>query len=123
MIFRFGVPEEISSDGGLKFLSSSSKEFLKTWDVTYRIASAYHSRSNRKTEVAVKQAKRLLRSTVKEAGSLDSDKFLGAMLQLRNTLDSDCQVSQAEIIYGQPRDSVAFLNKLNKFSNPVVRPV
>ena len=75
-------------------------------------------------EVTVKQAKRLLRSNVNESGSLDSDKFLTAMLQLRNTPDSDCQVSPAEIMYGrQLRDGFAFLNKLDKFSNPAVRPV
>ena len=43
------------------------------------------------------------------------------MLHLRNTPDSDCQVSPAEIIYGrQLRDSFAFLNKLDKLSNPNV---
>ena len=46
------------------------------------------------------------------------------MLQLRNTPDSDCKVSPAEIIYGpQLRDGFAFLNKLDKFYNPAVRPV
>ena len=46
------------------------------------------------------------------------------MLHLRNTPDSDCQVSPAEIIYGrQLRDSFSFLNKLDKFSNPNVRPM
>ena len=98
---RFGVPEEISSAGGLEFSSSSTKEFLKTWDVIHRIASAYYLRSNGKAEIAVKQAKRLLRFNVNESGSLKSDKFFSTMLQLRNTPDSDCQVSPAEIMYGR----------------------
>ena len=63
---RFGVPEEISSDGGPEFSSSSTKEFLKTWDVTHRIASAYYPRSNGRAEVAVEQAKRLLRFNVND---------------------------------------------------------
>ena len=104
-------------------MSSSTKEFLKTWDVTYRRASAYYPRSNGRVEVAVKQAKRLLRSNVNKSGSLDSDKFLGAMLQLRNTPYSDCQVAPAVIIYGgQLQDSFTLLKKLDKFSNPAVRP-
>ena len=46
------------------------------------------------------------------------------MFQLRNTPDSDCQVSPAEIICGrQLRDGFEFLNKLDNFSNPAVRPV
>ena len=124
LFYRFRVPEEISSDSGLEFSSSSTKKFLKTWDVTHRVASAYYPRSNGRAEVAVKQAKRLLRFNVTESGSLDSDRFLSAMLQLRNTPDSDCKVSPAEIIYGrQLRNGFAFLNKLEQFSNPAVRPV
>ena len=50
--------------------------------------------------------------------------IINAMVHLRNTLDSDCQESLAEIIYGlQLRDSFASLNKLQKFSNPNVRPM
>jgi len=88
------------------------------------ISSAYYPRSKGRAEVAVKQAKRLLRLNVDASGSLDNDKFLGAMLHLRNTPDSGCQVSPAEIIYGrQLRDSFAFLYKLDEFSNPNVRPM
>ena len=59
---RFGVPEEVSSDGGPEFTFSATREFLKTWDVTHRIASTYYPRSNGRAELAVRQAKRLLRS-------------------------------------------------------------
>ena len=56
--------------------------------------------------------------------SLNSDKFLVAMLQLRNTPYRDCQKSLAEIIYEhQLQDNVAFLNNLDKFSNTAVCPV
>ena len=119
---RFGVPEEISSEGRPEFSFSATKEFLKTWDVTHRIATAYYPRSNGRAEVAVKQAKRLLRPNIDATGSPDNDKFLIAMIHLRNTPDSDNQVSPAEIMYGrQLRDSFSFLNKLDKSSNPTVR--
>ena len=119
----FGVPTELSSDGGPEFASSVTSSFLKTWDVVHRISSAYHPRSNGRAEVAVKTAKRLLRSNVNASGSLDNDKFLRAMLQLRNTPDPDCKLSPAEIVFGRNlRDSFAFLNRLEKFTNPSVRP-
>ena len=87
------------------------RNFLKTWDVTHRVASAYYQRSNGRAEVAVKQAKRLLRSNVTESGSLDSNRFLRTMIQLRNTPDSNYKVSPAEFIYGrQLRDGFAFLS-------------
>ena len=59
------------------------------------------SRSNGRAEVAAKQAKRLPRSNVTESESLDSNRFLSVMLQLRNIPYRNCKVSPAEIIYGQ----------------------
>ena len=119
----FGVSEEISSDGEPEITSSATIEFLKTWDVTHRIASTYYPRSNGRAEVVVKQANRLLRPNVDVSGSLDIDKFLSAMFHLTSTPESGCQISPVEIVYGsQLRDSFSFLNKLDKFSNPYMRP-
>ena len=54
--------------------------------------------------------------------SLDHDRFLHAMLQLRNTPDPDCNLSPAQIIFGRPlRDTLSFVNNLEKFSNPHIR--
>ena len=119
----FGVPEQISSDGGPEFVASATKEFLACWGVTQRISSAYNPQSNGRAEVAVKTAKRLLRSNVGPTGALDNDRLLRALLQLRNTPDPDCSLSPAQIVFGrQLRDTLAFSNKLEKFSNPSVRP-
>ena len=118
----FGVPYEISSDGGPEFVSDETTKFLRRWNVSHRISSAYYPRSNGRAEVAVKSAKRLLRANVGPSGSLDNDGLLRALLQLRNTPDSDCDVSPAEILFGRPlRDSFAFTNRLEKFKNPAIR--
>ena len=82
---RFGVPLEISSDGGPEFKSGTTGDFLKRWGVSHRISSAYNPQSNGRAEVAVKIAKRLLRSNTGPSGDLDTDRFLRAMMQLRNT--------------------------------------
>lgn len=114
----FGVPEELSSDGGPEFTASVTKEFLQRWGIKHRQSSAYHPQSNGRAEVAVKSAKRLLRANISPSGSLDSDNFLRALLQLRNTPDPDCRVSPAQIIFGHPlRDAFSFVNRLEKFSN------
>ena len=120
----FGVPESLSSDGGPEFMASMTREFLNKWNVRHRVSSAYYPQSNGRAEVAVKAAKRLLRSNIGPNGSLDNDKFLAALLQARNTPDPDCNLSPAQIIFGKPlRDTMSFINKLEKFSNPNVRPV
>ena len=46
------------------------------------------------------------------------------MIQLRNTLDSNCQVSPAEIAFGHHlKDSFEFLKNLDNFSNLAECPV
>ena len=48
----------------------------------------------------IKAAKRRLISNTGSTGSLDRDGFLRAMLQLRNTLDPDRNISPAQNIFG-----------------------
>ena len=80
----FGVPEELSSDGGPEFTASATREFLQRWGVRHRL-SAYFPQSNGRAQVAVKCAKRLLRSNIGPTGTLDNDNLLRALLHLRNT--------------------------------------
>lgn len=120
---RFGVPEELSSDGGPEFASQATDSFLSLWGVKHRISSAYHPKSNGRAEAAVKTTKRLLRSNTGANGSLDTDRFLRAMLQLRNTPDPDCDVSPSQIVFGrQLRDAFSFASRLEKFQNTNIRP-
>ena len=118
----FGVPHELSSDGGPEFSSSETAKFLKDWNVHHRISSAHYAESNGRAEVSVKSTKRLLRSNIGRSGSLDNDNLLRAMLQLRNTPDPDCNISPSEILFGRPlRDSFSFTNRLEKYTNPSMR--
>ena len=119
------MPEELSSDGGPEFVSNSTKDFLSKWGgVHHRLSSTYNPPSNGRAEVAVKSAKRLLRSNTDSSGTLDTDCFLRAMMQLRNTPDPDCNTSPAQIVFGRPiRDAFAFINRLEKFGNPNIHPV
>ena len=69
-----------------------------------QIVICIHPQSNGRAEVAVKSAKRLLRSNTDSSGTLDNDRFLRAMMQLRNTQHPDCNTSPAEIVFGRPTD-------------------
>ena len=103
-------------------MAGDFKQFMRRWGVRHRVSSAYFPRSNGRAEVAVKSAKRLLRSNVGPGGSLNNDRFLKAILQLRNTPDPDCSVSPAEILFGRPlRDNLSFTSRLHKFSDPQIR--
>ncbi|XP_057302761.1 uncharacterized protein K02A2.6-like [Hydractinia symbiolongicarpus] len=112
----FGVPEELSSDGGPEFCATHTSTFLKNWGVRHRVSSAYFAQSNGRAEVAVKKCKRLLMENINPNGSLDNDGFLRALLQVRNTPDPDCNISPAEVVFGRPiRDAFSFVNRQAKF--------
>ena len=114
----FGVPEEISSDGGPEFTADCTEAFMRHWGIRHRLSSAHFPQSNDRAEVAVKTAKRLLMSNTGPSGSLNHDHFLQAMLQWRNTPDPDCSLSPAEIVFGHPlRNMLPFTNRLEKYSN------
>ena len=69
----FGVPEEISSNGGPEFTAKGTQDFLRLWGVRHRVSSVSFPQSNGWAEVAVKTAKRLLLSNTGPTGSLDHD--------------------------------------------------
>ena len=52
----YGVPEELSSDGGPQFVSNSFKTFLLTWGIKHRLSSVDYPQSNRRAELGVKSA-------------------------------------------------------------------
>ena len=54
----FGVPEELSSDGGPEFVAGDTENFLRLWGVRHRLSSVSFPQSNGRAEVAVKTAKR-----------------------------------------------------------------
>ena len=104
------MPEELSSDGGPEYISKDFQDFLKTWGVQHRLSSAYHPQSNGRAEVTVKAMKRLLRNNVDHNGKLNTDAVTRAMLQLRNTPESDSGLSPAQILLGRTlRDSLPLL--------------
>ena len=98
----FGVPEELTSDGGPPFQSAEFSSFLKKWDVQHRPSSAYYAQGNGRAEAAVKQMKRILTTNIGCDGSLDSDNVAKALLLHRNTPSSDIGASPAELLFGRP---------------------
>ena len=60
LFINYVVPEEINSDGGPQFTSSSFQIFMKNWGIKHRLSSAYYPQSNGRAESAVKTAKQII---------------------------------------------------------------
>ena len=103
----FGVPEELTSDGGPQYTSGKTQEFLRSWGVRHRITSVANPHANCRAEIAVKTVKRMLMDNTSPTGSLDVDKFQRAMLIYRNSIDPETKASPAMILFGRPiRDHI-----------------
>ena len=97
----FGVPEVITSDGGPEFSAHATKEFLRKWNVRHHVSSAHNPEGNGRAELAVKSTKRLILENLGPNGSLDTDRYLKAILMKRNTRTPGSNLSPAEILFGK----------------------
>jgi hypothetical protein len=90
---RYGIPDQVISDNGPQFNSSSFQNFSRDWDFEHLTISPGHSQSNGQVESAVKTAKKL----IKKATKANSDIYL-AILDHRNTPQQGTMTSPAQIL-------------------------
>ena len=90
----FAIP--VPSSSHLVYQKNSPVTVAQNLPLVASMSSAHFSQSNGRAEVAVKTAKRLPMSKTGPTGSLDHDRFVRAILQLRNTPD---HISPAQIIF------------------------
>ena len=116
----FGVPDDLSSDGGPEFSAMETKDFLNRWGVKHTLSSAYFPQSNGRAEVAVRITKRLLEDNINPDGGINNDNVVRALLQLRNTPDKHCNLSPAEVLFGRRlKDAMPQLDKtISMFESP-----
>ena len=98
----FGIPDDITTDGGPEFTASVTKKFLAEWGVHHRLCSVAYPHGNSRAEIGVKTVKRALASNTPDNGDLDTDRFQRAMLTYRNTPDPVTKISPAIAVFARP---------------------
>ena len=113
LFIAYGVPEEISSDGGPQFTAHSFETFLSTWGIEHRRSSVDYPQSNGRAELGVKSAKRIISENTSKDGSLNNDKAAHAIMQYRNTPLPHINLSPAQLLlHRQLRDHLPTNPKL-----------
>ena len=115
---NYGVPEEITSDGGPTYLADTTKQVLKTWGVAHRVSTSYNPHANLRSETADKSMKRLIASNTGHAGTLKTDAMAAALLNYCNTPDRDTKRSTAQILYARQLKDVLPCSKEKLKSRP-----
>ena len=88
-----------SSDGASIFTLSTFKDFCNRWGIEQCISSGYHPRYNKRGESAVKQAKRMVKDSLGQGGSLGTESMARVLLAYRNTLDTVSLLSPAQVVF------------------------
>ena len=97
----WGIPVTLTTDGQSVYVSQEMKNFLARYGVNHRVSSAYYPQGNKRSEVAVKSAKRMIMQNLGHNGSLDTDKLARALLIHRNQTDPVSGLSPAQVIFGR----------------------
>ena len=97
----FGIPCTLTSDGASVFTSKTMEDFCDRWGMVHRVATAYNPRANKRAEVGVKSAKRLVRGNLSQTGSLQTDKLTRALLAHRNSPCPVTGLSPAQKVFGR----------------------
>ena len=98
---RWGIPDTLTTDGASVFVSHTMNDFLTRWGIHHRVSSAYYPRANKRAEIGVKSAKRLIMSNLGPGGTLNTDKLARALLFHRNCPDPLTGLSPAQVIFGR----------------------
>nr|GEX06282.1 reverse transcriptase domain-containing protein [Tanacetum cinerariifolium] len=80
---QFGIPRAIINDRGTHFCNDQFTRVMIKYEVTHRLATAYHPQTSGQVEVSNRGLKRILERTVEENRASWSDKLDDALWAFR----------------------------------------
>nr|GEV26471.1 reverse transcriptase domain-containing protein [Tanacetum cinerariifolium]GEV26472.1 reverse transcriptase domain-containing protein [Tanacetum cinerariifolium] len=96
---RFGTPRSIISDRGTHFCNDKFAKVMLKYDVTYRLATAYHPQTSGQVEVSNRGLKRILERKVGENRPSLSDKLDDALWAFRTAFKTPIGCTPYKLVY------------------------
>nr|GFB23792.1 DNA-directed DNA polymerase [Tanacetum cinerariifolium] len=98
---RFGTPRAIISDRGTHFCNDQFTHVMIKYEVTHRLATAYHPQTSGQVEVSNRGLKRILERTVGENCDAWSDKLDDALWAFRIVYKTPIGCTPYKLVYGK----------------------
>nr|GEV18504.1 DNA-directed DNA polymerase [Tanacetum cinerariifolium] len=100
---RFGILRAIISDRGTHLCNDQFTRVMIKYEVTHRIATAYHPQTSGQVEVSNRGLKRILERTVGENCASWSDKLDDALWAFRTAFKTPIGFTHYKLVYGKSR--------------------
>ncbi|GJR76303.1 reverse transcriptase domain-containing protein [Tanacetum coccineum] len=98
---QFGTPRAIISDRGTHFYNNQFTKVMSKYEVTHRLATAYHPQTSGQVEVSNRGLKRILERTVGENRASWSDKLDDALWAFRTAYKTLIGCTPYKLVYGK----------------------
>nr|GEU74450.1 reverse transcriptase domain-containing protein [Tanacetum cinerariifolium] len=96
---RFGTPHAIISDRGTYFYNDQFANVMLKYNVTHRLATAYHPQISGQVEVSNRGLKRILERTVGKNHASWSDKLDDALWAFRTAFKTPIRCTPYKLVY------------------------
>jgi transposase InsO family protein len=101
IIYRFGVPQTLTTDQGPSFMSHQFREFVESMKIKLLNSSPYYAQANGQAEASNKVLIMIIKKRIKENTRKWHEKLSKALWAHRTSRHGATKVTPFELVYGQ----------------------
>jgi hypothetical protein len=101
IIYRFGVPQTITTDQGPSFMSHQFRKFMKSMKIKLLNSSPYYVQANGQAKASNKVLIKIIKKRIKDNPRRWYEKLSEAMWAHRTSRHEATKVTPFELVYGQ----------------------
>jgi transposase InsO family protein len=101
IIYRFGVPQTLTTDQGPSFMSHQFSEFVEFIKIKLMNSSPYYAQANGQTEASNKVLIKIIKKWIEDKPMGWHEKLSEALWAQRTSRNGATKVTPFELVYGQ----------------------